>query len=145
MEEIIYAELKSNSRFRLVKEICKRERVPAYDRIGGNMEYRTPVKGYNNLYQTIGGLSKKANWFLWKLMGSKNGKTNEAVVIAKDQSESAAITIAYKELFARGLAVRVCKQHYLLNPTAFIPQPDCYESVMIRWEALMNESEQDKR
>ena len=136
MEEIIYAELKSNSKFRLVEDYQKRERVPAYDRIGGNMEYKTPVKGYTNLYRTISELPKMANWLLWRLVEVRNSTTNIAVFISKSPLESKNIAIAYKELSSRGFVKRVCKQHYLLNPTAFIPKPGQYEAVLAHWELL---------
>lgn len=136
MREIIHGTFVSGEQFELVKVKTKqkREHVPAYDRIGGNMEYRSPVQGYEGLYNTFSKLSKKAHWFLWQLMIVRNSITNIAVYKAKSALESKDIAIAYKELNELNLIHRSQQQHYLMNPEAFIPKPDHYEDVLRAWE-----------
>ena len=135
-EEIISASFVSGAKFKLVQEHPYREHVPAYDRIGGNMEYRSPVKGYEGLYQTLSRLSKIASWLLWNLVENRNSITNIAVMKAKTPLESKNISLAYKELEKFNLVRRIQRQQYLINPMAFIPKPGYYEEVLTQWKAL---------
>jgi hypothetical protein len=141
MKELVFTALAGDG-FRIVKEYSRREHVPAYDRIGGNMEYRSPIEGYEGLYKTFGQLSKMANWLLWELVEKKNSTTNIATLKAKTQLESKNIAIAYKELLAAELVYRVQNQKYLLNPLAFIPKPGHYNEVLTHWRISMEISKE---
>jgi hypothetical protein len=143
-EELVFTAIAGDG-FRVVKEFARREHVPAYDRIGGNMEYRSPIKGYEGLYKTFGQLSKMANWLLWELVEKRNSTTNIAVFKASSQLESKNITIAYKELFSAELVCRVQRQRYLLNPMAFIPKPNHYKDVLEYWEKTISEAKQKSK
>lgn len=102
--------------------------LPAYDCIGGNMQFETREVGYPKLYRTLGGLSKKANEMFWTIVEVKNYKTNIGVLKAANQSERNKISGAYKELRELDLLRRVKQNHYMINPKAMIPVkyfPEC--------------------
>lgn len=111
--------------------------VPAYDCIGGNMDYNTKEQGFENLYSILEQLSKTATWFWWRLVQERNRRTNIATYKAKSAKESVKISAAYSELYEKGLIVRVRQQQYLINPKAFIPEFSKYVEVQEHWDSLI--------
>ena len=111
--------------------------IPAYDCIGGNMEYQTKVKGFNDLYSIIQNMSKQTAWLWWQLVKSRNRYTNEAFYIARSLVDKRRLTVAYKELHKLNLIRRMSKQQYIINPLAYIPEHDQFPIVSEKWNSIV--------
>ncbi len=118
------------------KKPRSRYRVPAFDCIGGNMEYHTQVKGYDNLYTVIQNMSKQTAWLWWELVKNRNRHSNECRYVAESGADKRRLTVAYQKLFALGLVRRMRKQHYLINPLAYLPEQGQFQAVSSKWNAL---------
>jgi len=68
-------------------------------------------------------LSKNANWFWWEMVKQRNEKRNTVVLRGKDLSATKRkqLTAAMKEFTALDLIKRVRREHYMINPNAFLP------------------------
>jgi hypothetical protein len=119
--------------------ISKRKRgsqVPAYDCIGGNMEYQTGIPGFKDLYLIIQGMSKQTAWIWWEFVKTRDRCTNEVVYVATTLVERNRLTLAYKELSRLDLVQRIRKQHYLINPLAIFPEHREFKLVSQKWSDL---------
>ena len=114
----------------------RREKLPPYDCIGGNMAYRTKVVGFQDLYSIIQGMSKQTAWLWWELVKTRNRHSNECKYVAESGVDKRRLTVAYKKLSALGLVRRMRKQHYLINPLAYLPEQGQFQVVSSKWEAL---------
>lgn len=120
----------------LTRKTVRKHAVPAYSRIGGNMEYQTKEKSYPNLFAVLKDLSKNGTWFFWTLTEKRNIKTNVAIVKAENAAESRRITQAYQELSSLDIVKRIKQQHYLMNPKVMLPDTEEYPAVKTHWESL---------
>ena len=116
--------------------------VPAYDTICCNESFRVKIKGFPDLYEVLGELSKRAAWFWWKLIKNRNRTNNISKYVPETQSDKNRLTKAYKELNGIGLIVRVKRQYYLINPMAFIPDFSKFDTVRYRWDCLIKEKDE---
>ena len=114
--------------------------TPSYDCIGGNMEYSTKVKGFDDLYAIIQAMSKQTAWLWWQLVKTRNRYNNESTYKAESQVDKRRLTVAYKELSKLDLVVRMYKKHYLINPLAMFPERDRFDEVRIKWDNLKGAS-----
>lgn len=112
------------------------EDIPAYDCIGGNMEYQTKIPGYPNLYSVLQDMSKQTAWLWWELVKLRNRYTNEATYQAVTGVDKRRLTVAYKELHALDLVKRIQKQRYIINPRAYLPERGHFMEVLEKWKAL---------
>lgn len=119
------------------KKPRSRYRVPAFDCIGGNMEYHTQVKGYDNLYTVIQNMSKQTAWLWWELVKNRNRFTNEAIYVAVTPFDKRRLSASYKELRKLNLVCRMRKQRYLINPLAYLPEFNNFKRVTDNWSDLM--------
>ena len=79
-------------------------------------------------------MSHTAHWLIWALVAVRNKQNNMAVFSAKDNIEAKKVTKAYKELHSLGLIRRIKRQHYLINPNAFLPLFEEYDTVVRVWK-----------
>ena len=100
------------------------------------MAYRTKVVGFQDLYSIIQGMSKQTAWLWWELVKTRHRHSNECKYVARSGVDKRRLTVAYKELFALGLVRRMRKQHYLINPLAYLPEQGQFQAVSSKWEAL---------
>jgi len=131
----LLAEVRNGDRVTITKT-KNQYKTPSFQKIGGEMSYSTKIKGFCNLYSLLQDLSKQSTWFWWGLLKVRDLDTNICVFEAKDHLEAKKITIAYKELNLLGLIKRVSKQHYMINPKAFIPNAEVYDKVQAKWNSL---------
>ena len=110
--------------------------LPAYDAFGGNMDYKTKVKGYPDLYATIQNMSKQTAWLWWEMVKLRDRKTNISIYKPKDKVAVNRLTKAYKDLKALNLVKRAKRQRYIINPAAYIPTFNEYDEVVKAWEAI---------
>jgi len=120
----------------VTKQKRKRNNVPAYDCFGGNMDYSTKIKGYPDLYKTIQQMSKQTAWLWWELVKRRNRQTNESKYTAVSATDKRRLTIAYKELHKLNLVKRIQRQHYMINPKAYLPNFDKMEILLEKWSNL---------
>lgn len=82
-------------------------------------------------------LSKNATWLWWELVDIRNIDTNVAILRGKTQSQyiKSKISKAYKELARYSLVHRFKREHYLINPSAMLPNFKNYVSVAERWRS----------
>jgi hypothetical protein len=114
----------------------RKENLPPYDCIGGNMAYPTKVVGFQDLYSIIQGMSKQTAWLWWELVKTRNRHSNECKYVAESRVDKRRLTIAYKELRKLDLVCRIRKQHYIINPLAYLPEQGQFQAVSSKWEAL---------
>ena len=83
-------------------------------------------------------LTKPAAKMFSGLYEGKNPRTNEVIYRTgnRTKSEKNRIFCAYKELHFVGLIKRIKREHYLINPKAFIPEVSNYENVQKLWDSL---------
>lgn len=122
----------------LTVETKKRNKfiVPSYHCIGGNMEFKTRVKGFDDLYSIFQELSKPATWFWWELLKNRNRDSNTSVFTAENNIIAKKVTKAYKELHRYDLIKRVANKLYMINPKAYLPEFSKYEEVYNKWRRL---------
>jgi len=115
---------------------AKKEDVPAYTCIGGNMDYKTREESYPELFDALANMSRIATWFFWTLAQHRNAKTNECHYYLKNINASKNVTRAYKELYELNLVKRIQKKHYMINPKVIFPQTGYYLSTLDIWNSL---------
>ena len=79
-------------------------------------------------------MSHTAHWLLWSLIENRNKQDNIAIFKPTNKVEINKVTVAYKELYSLGLVRRVKQQHYLINPNAFLPLFEEYDTVVRVWK-----------
>ena len=94
--------------------------VPAWDAFGGNTKLKSKKQNYPELYKTFQNMSKSASWLWWELVQHRSSRTNVAVYKPINQVAINRLTVAYKELRRLDLIKRIKKQHYLINPSAYL-------------------------
>jgi hypothetical protein len=120
----------------VTKERKRKNNVPAYDCFGGNMDYSTKVKGYPKLYKVIQGMSKQTAWLWWELVARRNRNTNISIYRAESPADKRRLTTAYKTLHELDLIKRVRRQHYMINPAAYLPAFDKFNTLQETWRSL---------
>jgi hypothetical protein len=130
------ADMPSGHELTVQRKVVKKIDLPPFDCFGGNMELKTKIEGYPNLFKVLKNLSKTATWFWWSLLESRERLTNVCQFQAADAVEARKVSIAYKELHKHDLIVRVRRQYYLINPKAYFPDVNEWETVFARWQQL---------
>ena len=130
----VLADVGSDDVVTVSKSKKKREDIPAYDCIGGNMEYQTKIPGFQDLYSILQGMSKQTAWLWWELIKNRNRYSNESKYVAESLVDKRRLTVAYKELCSLGLVRRIRRQHYLINPLAYLPEQGQFNVVSAKWE-----------
>jgi hypothetical protein len=110
--------------------------VPAWDAFGGNTKLKSQIPNYPELYKTIQNLSKPASWLWWELVQNRSSQTNVAVYKPANQVAINRLTVAYKELKKLDLVKRIKKQHYLINPIAYLPRFSKFDEVKGHWDSI---------
>ena len=133
MGTTILADLQDGQQVTVETKPVKKNNLPPFDGFGGNMRFKTKVSPYPNLITTMKELSKNAAWMWWSLLEKRNHLTNECRFKAKDPAEARKITMAYKELKKHQLVIRLKRQHYIMNPRAYLPDFSKFEEVDFKW------------
>ena len=124
----------------IINTVKKRKEVlPAYSCIGGNMDYTTRIEGYPELFTVLRDLSKKGTWLFWTLIMNRNSNNNIAIFKAETVAEAATVARAYKELYALNLVIRLKRQHYLVNPYVMFPMMNHMSPTVLQWREATNE------
>ena len=118
----------------------KKINLPPYDGFGGNTRMKTKVEGYDNLFGVLRNLSKSATWLWWGLLEQRNYLTNECIFVSKNGVEAKKVSKAYKELRNVDLVVRISRQHYLINPIAYLPDFNNFEQVHNHWKVAITKN-----
>ena len=114
----------------------KKEIVPSYSCIGGNMKFQTKVKNYPDLFGELSRLSKGAHWLLWSLIKLLNTTNNEAHLVLRGPKNKAKVARAYKELKEKDMVRRVSRGVYLINPKIMLPNTGCFDKTLAIWNLL---------
>lgn len=86
-------------------------------------------------------MSYTDHWLLWKLIKVRKKDSNIAVFRAKGSVESQKVSKAYNGLNLLNLVQRIKRQHYLINPNAFLPYHKEYARIVLMWNDLIRVKE----
>lgn len=136
MAKLTLTDVQPDELYILEKKRKPKSNLPAWDAFGGNMEYKTEIENYPDLYDVIQNMSKQTAWLWWELVKLRNRKSNVAVYTPKDKVASNRLYKAFKELKDLDLVRRIKRSHYIINPSALLPVFSEYEEVFKQWESL---------
>lgn len=111
--------IKSGDRLKITSESANA--LPFFTGIGISFQYIIFLQ-----------LGKKAREILLDLIAERDIKTNKTSYVVDPKNKST-ISKAFLELKQHRIVCRVCKQTYLLNPDAIIPQKEYYEEIKQEW------------